>query len=167
MNITIIADASFCPDEHVAGYGFWIASQRGKLGGGGKCIDGGRVDSSTAAEMMAVCDSIHQAIEARLVQPQDSVLVQTDCMAAIQAFQGLRTNLPVQERNAVKYMQQLTKELALTFMFKHVKGHSGILDARSITNKLCDERAKKAMRIARNVSKARKLKQTFIEGNAV
>lgn len=35
MKVTIIADASHCGNTGATGYGFWIASDRGKRNGGG------------------------------------------------------------------------------------------------------------------------------------
>lgn len=164
MNVTIIADASFCPEEHVGGYGYWIASHRGKLGGGGKIANGGHVVTSTSAEMMAIANAMWHAVDNNLVQRADSVLIQTDCMAAIQAFQMTRLHLVDQERAVVKYVQGLQQHLGLEIRYRHVKGHTSIDDARSITNRMCDKRAKEAMRIARTQSKAQKLKQYVLKG---
>lgn len=147
MRVTIIADASFCPDTNVAGYGFWIASERGKQGGGGemKC----RVDGNIAAEMQAVVNALYIAHRLQLVQAADEVLIQTDCMAAIDAFEGKRRNLPAQEWEAVKVLRRLRSDHSLRVVFRHVKGHTGKKEARFVTNHLCDKRAKEAMRRAR------------------
>jgi len=147
MRVTIIADASFCPDTNVAGYGFWIASERGKQGGGGemKC----RLEGNIAAEMQAVANALHIATRLQLVQAADEVLIQTDCMAAIDAFEGKRKNLPSQEWEAVRVLRRLRSEHNLQIVFRHVKGHTGKKEARYVTNHLCDKRAKEAMRRAR------------------
>ena len=84
MNVTILADASHCPDTKAGGYGFWIASARGKKGGSG--VLNGAIASSTLAEMMAIANAIHQGIKFGLVQGHDTLLVQTDCESAIFAF---------------------------------------------------------------------------------
>ena len=60
MKIIVLADASHCPQTKAGGYGFWIASARGKRGGGGQLK--GKVDTSTLAEMMAIANAIHQGI---------------------------------------------------------------------------------------------------------
>jgi ribonuclease HI len=90
MRVTIIADASFCPNTNVAGYGYWIATERGKQGGGGEMK--GRVEGNIAAEMQAVANALHIALRLTLVQQKDEVLIQTDCMAAIDAFEGKPRN---------------------------------------------------------------------------
>lgn len=84
MRVTIIADASFCPDTNVAGYGYWIACERGKDGGGGEMK--GRVESSLIAEMQAVVNALYISIRKNLVQANDHVLLQTDCEGAILKF---------------------------------------------------------------------------------
>lgn len=162
MNVTIICDGSYCPDEKVAGYGFWIASSRGKLGGGGVCAPGHVVSNNTVAEMMAMCNSVWKALESGLLRHSDEVLLQTDCIAAIRAFQQLRYNLIEQELNAVKYMQRIEKEWGISFKYRHVKGHSQVEDARSITNRVCDKTAKEYMRIERVRSRVEKLKQRLL-----
>ena len=147
MRVTIIADASFCPNTHGAGYGWWTASERGKQGGGGAMRD--RVCSSSAAEMMALVNALHHSIKFQLVQGGDHTLFQTDCMSAIDAFSGKRQQLDKSERAAKKQIYDMKKQHRLTYSFKHVKGHSNIKEARYITNNLCDERAKAGMRLAR------------------
>ncbi|MFA7523078.1 MAG: RNase H family protein [Halothiobacillaceae bacterium] len=147
MRVTIIADASFCPNTNVAGYGYWIATERGKQGGGGEMK--GRVEGNIAAEMQAVANALHIALRLTLVQQKDEVLIQTDCMAAIDAFEGKRRNLPAQEWEAVCVLRRLRSDNDLQLVFRHVKGHTGKKEARFVTNKLCDRRAKEAMRRAR------------------
>ena len=147
MRVTIIADASFCPDTNVAGYGYWIASERGKQGGGGEMKS--LVEGNIAAEMQAVVNAIHIAHRLQLVQATDEVLIETDCIAAIDAFDGKRKNLPLQEWDAVRVLRRPRSEYDLRIVFRHVKGHTGKKEARYITNHLCDKRAKEAMRRAR------------------
>jgi ribonuclease HI len=148
MRVTLIADASFCSFTGAAGYGWWAASERGKRGGGGAMRD--KVCSSSAAEMIAVVNGLHMAIKFELVQQGDHVLLQTDCMAALDGFQHRRSKqLNKSELAAFKKLYELKKQHRLTYSFRHVKGHSNIKEARYITNNLCDERAKVGMRLAR------------------
>lgn len=147
MRVTIIADASFCPDTQAAGYGFWIACERGKKGGGGEMKN--PPSTNIAAEMQAAVNALHIAIRHGLVQADDDVLVQTDCMAAIDAFEKRRRNLSQHEKEAVDVIERLRRHHRLTLVFRHVKGHSGRKEARYVTNHMCDKRAKEAMRLAR------------------
>lgn len=163
VRATIIADASFCPDEQVAGYGYWIASPRGKHGGGGVCVHGGRVQTSTVAEMMAVCNAIWHAINRGLIRHHDSVLLQTDCTGAIQAFEGSRGFLSKQESDAVNYISSVESKYEISFTYRHVKGHTRNRDARSVTNAICDKKARLFMQRARTASKAKKLKERMLE----
>jgi len=147
MKVTIIADASHCSQSGAAGFGFWIASERGKRPGGGPVRD--KVDSSSAAEMIALVNAVHQAIADQLVQKGDHVLFQTDCQAAILAFQGSRTQLTRDEKKAKEAFFDLKRKHEFTFSFRHVKGHTSRPEARFVTNNLCDLRAKQGMRLAR------------------
>src|SRR3954466_14648311 len=97
MNVTIITDASYCPNTKVAGYGFWIASNRGKFGGGGQMITT-EIVNATAAEMMAVANALHHAAMQEAVQQGDHILFQTDCMGAVDAFNRTRILINEQER---------------------------------------------------------------------
>lgn len=147
MRATIIADASWCPDTKAAGYAFWIASDRGKQGGSGAFKE--RVVTSCVAEMMALVNGLHTACKQGLVQNADSVLMQTDCLGAIQAFQGQRGYMSPVEQSVVKYYEELLTASSVHVSFRHVKGHTTRKEPRYYINSKCDEFAKKAMRKAR------------------
>jgi ribonuclease HI len=148
VKITLIADASFCPNTGAGGYGWWAASERGKRGGGGQMRD--RVCNSSAAEMIAVVNGLYMAIQCKIVQEGDHILLQTDCMSALDVFLRKRSKkLNKSETAAFTKLYELKKQHRLTYSFRHVKGHSNVKEARYITNNLCDERARKGMRLAR------------------
>jgi ribonuclease HI len=147
MKVTIIADASHCSASGAAGYGWWTACERGKMGGGGQIKE--RIDGSGAAEMIAIVNAIHLSVKRTLIQEGDHLLLQTDCTAAIAAFNGSRLTMSKHEREAKKAFYKLKKEVKFNFTFRHVKGHSKRPEARFVTNNLCDMRAKKGMRLAR------------------
>lgn len=148
MNVTIITDASYCPNTKVAGYGFWIASNRGKFGGGGQMITT-EIVNATAAEMMAVANALHHAAMQEAVQQGDHILFQTDCMGAVDAFNRTRILINEQERLVWRYFTRILQQYALTANFRHVKGHTRRPEARFVTNNCCDKRAKEHMRAAR------------------
>lgn len=157
MRVTIIADASFCPDTKVAGYGFWIASERGKQGGDGAMR--GQCANNIVAEMQAVANALHQGLKLGLIQHSDFVLIQTDCEPAIQAFDGTRTKLIEQEEECCNLLTTLQTRFGLAFEFRHVKGHSGNTEARFAANNRCDKAARKAMRKARDLHRIQGLKE--------
>lgn len=111
------------------------------------------VESSHAAEMLAVCNSMFAALKFGLVVEGDHILMQTDCMAAIRAFENMRQTKKPQEKEALRYFRELRKERNLTVSFRHVKGHTTRTEARYVTNNLCDQRAKEGMRRARRALK--------------
>lgn len=147
MRVTIIADASHCTDTQAAGYGYWIASERGKHGGGGFIRQ--KVSGSIAAEMMALINAVAIAVKRELLQKGDHALLQTDCQGAIDAFTGLRKRLSQHEKDAREIFYELKQGTGFTISFRHVKGHTSNPEARFVTNNLCDARAKKGMRLAR------------------
>jgi ribonuclease HI len=149
MRVTIIADASHCSDTGASGYGYWIASERGKHGGGGSVRT--KVSGSIAAEMIAIVNAIDVAVKRELLQKGDHALLQTDCQGAIDAFIGLRKRLTQHEKGAKEIFFELKRGAGFTFSFRHVKGHTSNTEARFVTNNLCDKRARKAMQLARRM----------------
>lgn len=99
--------------------------------------------------MAALVNGLWIALEVGIALPGDHVLLQTDCMGAIQALESKRTGLFSDERSAKGKFYDLKKSAGVTVSFRHVKGHTNLADARYVTNRLCDERAKKGMRLAR------------------
>lgn len=161
MKVTIIADASWCPETHAGGYGFWIASERGKYGGGGPCGRYELPNSALAAEMMALCNALYIAIKRGYVMEGDAVLLQTDCQNGIDIFCNRQSCPTLQERKAVEYLTGLVKGFKLTVEYRHVKGHTANPNARSVTNRLCDKRAKTHMREIRRSIQAKTQPELF------
>lgn len=159
MRVTIIADASFCPDLKVAGFGYWIASDRGKTGGGGALK--GTIANNVVAEMMAVCNGLHQAIFKGLVLAGDEVLLQSDCRPALDAFARVRSKLSEAEHRVVMALDKLISSGNLDVTYRHVKGHSKDKASRYVANECCDKRAKKHLRKARGQVYIDKIKETL------
>lgn len=157
MQVTIIADASWCPDTGAGGYGFWIASQRGKLAGEGAFKEPSK--GSAIAEMMAVVNALHSAIKEQLVQKGDKILIQTDCMTAIDIF-NRKIPVPVgkDKWKIVGTFDKFIHLRELSYEFRHVKGHTNGGNARLNCNIACDKRAKRAMRKMRTKLKLDKIR---------
>lgn len=157
MNVTILSDASYCPEHKVAGYGFWIACQRGKLGGGGVIIED--VEDTNAAEMMAACNSIWHGVTNGIILKGDELLIQTDSLAAIDRLEGRRVvTMTAQQERIVAYYEKTIRRMELSVVLRHVKAHTGRLEARYTANRMCDIRARKNMRAARK----QKIAQPYI-----
>lgn len=147
MHVTIISDASWCPETRAAGYGYWIACERGKGPGGGSLRM--LCSGSNAAEMMAIVRAVADGLKQGFIEPGDQLLIQTDSQAAIDAFTHKRS-VGGDERLAYDEMRKLLNGRRITTRFKHVKGHSNVQDARSVTNRMCDQRAKAGMKAMRD-----------------
>ncbi len=150
MFVTIIADASYDAQHLVGGYGYWIACERGKRPGGGPLK--GNVLSSNHAEMMAICNALHDGVKHGLIQAGDEVLIQTDCLGAIDALR--KSVMPPEGRHANKTIYHVYNGMLiqhrLTVRFKHVKGHTSRPEPRYAANRMCDKRAKEGMRAERS-----------------
>lgn len=143
-----MCDASYCHTNKVAGYGYWIASGRGKKGGGGPIQSD--VDNNNIAEMMAIYNAVWKGLEADLIHNGDELLIQSDSLRAMDSLaHRLRTPPTPQESQVVEYFDRMCNRWGLNVRFKHVKGHSGVQDQRSAANRHCDRRAKDGLRLAR------------------
>jgi len=149
MLVTIIADASFCQDTRTAGYGFWVASERGKLQGGGPMKR--PVKTSVLAEAKAVCIALNAAVRAGLVVEGDEVLLQTDCFPAIHLLQQVGGPRELEVKEVQEFFTNLQARVGIRTRLKYVKGHTNNKDARSVCNAHCDRRAKKGLAQAREI----------------
>lgn len=146
MLVTLMTDASHCPNTGAGGYGFWCATERGKLPGGGPLA--GVIKDSYEAEMKAVANSLKCGINAGLILEGDRVLVQLDHQGVVGCINGVHS-----ARSDVKcvldYIFNTAKELNLKVFARHVKGHSKNTEARYASNNHCDVRAGKGMQQAK------------------
>lgn len=147
MRVTIITDASWCPTTKVAGYGFWVACERGRRRGGGtiKAL----VPSSLAAEMMAMVNGLCHGMRFGMVANGDVLLIQTDCQAAIDTFRRFRNPGCDVEAQVVEHMETICGTGNITVEYRHVKGHTNGRTPRTYVNNYCDAEAKKYMRARR------------------
>lgn len=146
MRVTIISDASFCPNTKAAGYGGWVVCDRGNNANGGPLRG---APNSGAAETMAICNVVWEGLKAGLIQRGDNLIVQTDCATAIKVYQEARWTSDV-EGSAFKWLNDQLRKYHLTVEFRHVKGHSNVQDTRSKAQRFCDERARIAMQKERS-----------------
>ena len=146
MNVTILTDASFCPNTKAAGYGGWIASDRGKTMVGGAFKTS--ISCSEVAELAAVANVVSKATRLGLILPEDHLLIQVDCLRVINVTMGWSEPYLVGEADIHKYLVGLLSEFS-TYRFKHVKAHTSGYDKRTRSNNHCDLEAKRHMKAVR------------------
>lgn len=156
MLVTIIADASHCPETNACGWAYWIASERGKKGGEG--YEAKPVANSIAAEMLALLHGLLNGCTSGLIHPFDNLLMQTDCMAAIDAFEDRRKRITSEEKEIVEQYRSLKYKLDLKIEFRHVRGHTYGGSPSTRTNNICDALAGEAMRKAQKQFRKQKPK---------
>lgn len=108
-----------------------------------------QVDTSSAAELLAMVNGLFFAKMKGIVEAGDHVLLQTDCQRAIDVLESRISTLTKDERAGKKRFYELKREFGCSVSFRHVKGHTRRTEARYVTNNLCDKRAKDGMRLAR------------------
>ena len=147
MLVTILTDASWCPQTKAAGWGAWIATDRGKKQTGGAFKS--MVPCNTTAEVLAITHALYKAITNGLLFKNDTVLIQTDSIPAISLLSTTRRSSNQLEADSLFYFMNLCLDNNLTVHFKHVKAHTNREEARFKANTLCDAIAKNFMRTAR------------------
>lgn len=153
MRVTLMTDASVCDVEKVAGFGMWVVSQRGKLGYGDFIPK--PICDSYIGEIEATIHSLATALVRELIQKGDYVLVQLDNQGAIDCLRFQNVSRP-DAVEAQETWRKLIKAYDLTIELRHVKAHSRDKNMRFVSNNICDERAKRAMRLYREQVKAQR-----------
>lgn len=140
---TILTDASWCPDEFVAGWAAWIVCDEGRYTRYDAFLE--PIPSAQDAEIKAILNGLF--IARRLFNPEAFHVV-TDCVGAIDVL-----NNKANPKNKLynELLQSIIKSDKLSF--KHVKAHVKIQDKRSYVNDWCDFHAKMAMRQQRTHGK--------------
>lgn len=152
MRVTIISDASYCPNNRVGGYGFWAVSGRGSHAGEG--MFKGSVPSAQNAEMMAIVNALHCSIGTGVAIAGDQVLVQTDCLNAITYFERKSRRISADALVIVNALDALKAKHSLDIEFRHVKGHTRQTGTKFVAQRLSDKRARRAMKKARRAVSA-------------
>lgn len=146
MIVTVMSDASRCPETGISGYGYWIASDRGKKGGGG-AFKSNRVDSIELAEIKAAVNAVFVAIRDGLLLSGDFLILQIDSMIAISALKRKKHHSENGQR-AIDLFVDLTKGIRVSV--RHVKAHTTRKGSRYKANGHCDQIAKNYMRALRD-----------------
>jgi hypothetical protein len=152
MNVTIISDASHCPNLNVGSYGFWAVSKRGSHGGGGVLT--GTQQDALVCEAKAIVNAIHCALKLGIAADGDNVLLQTDCMHAIFHLDKRIKKVKRKDLKAIgAAFDKLKAEHSLVIELRHVRGHTRVMDQRSKAQRMTDKRARENLAKARKVVK--------------
>ena len=151
MLVTVFADASHCPETKAAGYGCFVKSSR--ISHDDRDYFSGpiktKVEDNVCAEMMACVNGVFHAIKSGKLRSGDHVLLQCDCISALRILTENSQCNTKSKREAVIHLKMLMRIHNFTLGFRHVKGHSGIQDARSAVNRQCDKLAREHMQAMR------------------
>jgi ribonuclease HI len=166
--VTIITDASFCPASRAAGWAAWI-----KADGRDSALVSGPFTkiapvSSGEAEFFAVANALFKAVKDGFVGERDKVMIQSDCVAVLEAMlwgldcqesqhpNGCGLNRPRTRpalcagggEKALTTIGAMAAPLGLELVVRHVRGHTSG-GGRQWVNRACDRAARKAMEAAR------------------
>lgn len=140
ITATVITDASFCHETRAAG---WAAHVRVdtivnpvKMYAAFKNTP----ENSAEAELLAAVNGLWMATR----RGAGRLLLQTDCISVVTIVNGWSRRGPLRHKFAAACEAAGLDPRVVTA--RHVKGHSGVMDARSHVNRWCDRHAKAAMR---------------------
>lgn len=151
--VTIFTDASFDPRNRAAGWSAWVKfgpalDQTVRLFGPVKddpC-------SALGAELAAIANVLHAAARSLRLGADDLVILQTDCLTAIDVIEG-RSRRPLRRKFVAACKGNIDQTLqahGFRLDLRHVKAHQGGHDRRSWVNEWCDTAAKTQMRRKRS-----------------
>ena len=143
-----MTDASVCPTG-AAGYGFWIVSARGGTPGGEAFKS--HIKDGYEGEFKAVVNALSYGVTNNLIQANDDVLIQLDNKGVVDILKG---KLKPREDLDVAYamLKKILSTNKIKLKARHVKGHTKVNDQRSKANRMCDMRARLAMKEARRAN---------------
>lgn len=176
--VTIFTDASHCSETKVGGWAAWIKNGHaaGEIFSGALR---GRIETTDVSEAMGIANALYTARNRGVLRAGISVMVQCDCapvLARLHAyvpgsktsaapggmtinkapFGGRSTTRRKRHNGAAQWdaiLRQINTLVAseqINLILRHVKGHSGKVDGRSMVNAMCDRAAKSAMRARRD-----------------
>lgn len=142
MLVSLFTDASFSIQKREGACGFWIKSDRGRRQGSKKISR--PVRTVDIAEMMAVANGLVFGWRTGVIRAEDTVLIQTDSLAAIHKFHQKKKIRDPEAAEIVKLVKDFATIHCLDLKFRHVKGHSSKGAPRFMVNKLVDKLAGQA-----------------------
>lgn len=160
MLVTLITDASFCPETKAAGWAAWVGSHRGHARKSG--IIPTRVGNNNEAEMRAIVFGLRFALEQRILFKGDGLIVKTDSHHARHKLEPmystphgrLRLNqvgvkrVPVINGSSRSEFAVLVSSHEIICLFEAIEGHTSVRDRDShdVIMAWADKKSRKHMR---------------------
>lgn len=145
--ITIFTDTSFCHKTKAGGWAAWIKYDGGTLRKGAPVRGLGA--SPTHCELIAIRNALHYVEQGFRLTSGDLLVIQTDCLSAIQMLEGNIKIFGRAEKDLVDDILKWQRDHFCCWSLQHVKGHMGTSTRRSAVNTWCDEEAGRHMRTRR------------------
>ena len=145
--ITINTDASYEYKSKAGGYAFYIVCDlfRIKKWGMFKNPPG----SPEEAEIMCIGNALATLLAQKEFPECEVIIINSDCIWGMKKIVARSSELSIK---VGKIYDQLCEKLKSRGIFRHVKAHSGVQDARSHVNRWCDREAKIYMRQALKIA---------------
>ena len=151
MIVTIFTDASFDDRARAGGWSAWV-----KYGGAAATTlrfsapFREKPCSSIGAELAAIANALHLAATRLPLTPDTFVILQTDCVPAIDLLEGRwRKQRAAFLAACERSINETVAKAGFRLELRHVRAHRHKVDRRSAVNEWCDTAAKSALRRAR------------------
>jgi ribonuclease HI len=159
MLVTVIADASFAVRSKYqsSGWAAYVVRDNVRRYYGGSFHM--QMVSNITAECGAIVNGVWSALEANHICEGDRLIIQTDCMAAIELLPKGYGSISGshKKRPHMKQINEMHFEFArlmlvngLKYEFRHVRGHTNDTASRSFVQGQCDRLARRHMAIQDN-----------------
>lgn len=148
MNVTINTDASFCHDNSVGGFAFWITCNNGRIKMGGALKE---VSGAMEAEMQALANAVHTLEKSNIIKGRvDHIYINSDCLWMFKKIGKGSDNYV--GRHIANGLSRILKKGRVPahgnkkrYSLRHVKAHTHRRTKRNWVNDWCDKEARKHM----------------------
>lgn len=155
-NLTVFADASFCPSTKAAGGAYWARWGKTDADKASNAFQIADAQQSHDSEVIAACRAILQlaqqpAANKILAQgPKTRLVLVIDCLTVKQVLEGGDTPLCDAAKTLVNQVRALRQQMRFWLKVNHVKAHAGRGTPRKWVNAWCDDNARAQMQALRD-----------------
>lgn len=155
-NITVFADASFCPNTKAGGGAYWARWGKASADKASGAFGIRGVQHSHEAEVIAACRAILQLAEHETAGPllalgrRTRLVLVIDCLTIKHVFENANPPLCPEARQLVGQVKALRDRLHFWLKVNHVKAHKGQDSPRKWVNHWCDRQARQQMQALRS-----------------
>lgn len=146
MLVSLFSDASHCHETRVAAWAAWAKSERGQVSHAAPFLD--RIKQTHQAELGSIVNGVFLVVSRGVALPGDEILVQNDCMRALQLLRGgpKTAKATARDYHMLSMLKKFTTDNELLIRCKHIRAHAGTGTPGYYVHDLVDKMARSNMR---------------------